>query len=455
MRIKKLYSEKNLILIIIFGFLLLQLIFYQPRDVTWDEAVYLGMAKHIASEGGLWEPLRPPIFPGIISVSEFLGIDSAVFSRIAVLLLSIGCLYLVYLVGKEIFDEKIGLAAMFILAFTPLFFGYSIMILTGIPSTFFALLAIYFFVKEKFAFSGFFSVIALLFRFPQGLVLAVLGILVLHRRNLKNIAEFCVGASPLIIYLMINQIVYGSAILPFQMGAAMIKGVFLWIYKQGILYYWIGLLKQNFLVIFSIPFFVIYFLKKKFDLKINLLIVLFALFAIYFTQHPHKEFRYALIFLPYLAILSAAGMFYLKSVFNKKSGRQTAALILAGLFVIFFFSAANGINSITKSFEQKGFDELKYYFEGREIEGVVLTSDPRIVMFVDNKVIPLYYSFEIMEEIYAENREEAGAVVYIEYNFPCREGDEYCNGLKKSFFDRLNNELDLDFDKEGVYIFTS
>ena len=130
--------------------LLIRLFFliFQYHDTWWDSAVYIGMGKYIFSNGsvGLWEPARPLIWPLFLGILWKLKLDVILFGRILLLFFSLGSIYLTYLIGKRIFNKKIALLAAALLSFTPTYLFYSTVLLSSIPSLFFGLLSVYFFI---------------------------------------------------------------------------------------------------------------------------------------------------------------------------------------------------------------------------------------------------------------------------------------------------------------------
>ena len=132
------------------------------------------MGKYIYSFGnsGLWEPIRPIGLPLLLGALWKLKLNMVLFSEILIVFFSIGNIWITYLIAKYTFNKKTAMISAFILTITPLFFLYSSYVLTGIASTFFALLALYtYFSKENLKLVGLFCGLTFLFRFPQGLLL--------------------------------------------------------------------------------------------------------------------------------------------------------------------------------------------------------------------------------------------------------------------------------------------
>ena len=92
---------------LILGILIIALIarlilFFDYHPIWWDSAVYIGMGKYIFSLGnqGLWEPLRPIIWPIILGFFWKIKLDPLFFGRLLNVFLSLGAVYLTYIISK-------------------------------------------------------------------------------------------------------------------------------------------------------------------------------------------------------------------------------------------------------------------------------------------------------------------------------------------------------------------
>ena len=203
-------------LLILFFLVKVNLIF-RYHDTRWDESVFIGMGKYIFSEGesGLWESIRPPGLPLVFGLFWKLGLNSIILSELLSIFFAMGCIYFTYLIGNELYNSKIGFFSALILSVTPVFFYFSSYGFTGIPSTFMALVSIYFFIKKRYFICGVFSAAALLFRFPQGLLLPIF-LFWLYIKNKNKIVSFILGWSSLVIpFFIFNLFMYQDMFFPF------------------------------------------------------------------------------------------------------------------------------------------------------------------------------------------------------------------------------------------------
>jgi len=105
-------TKKIILCLILLFFLLVKILhLLEQKGVSWDSAVYIEMGKYIFSFGkiGLWEPARALVWPIFLGFLWKIGLNPIIFGRITGLIFSLGCIYLVYLIGRKVFNEKIAL----------------------------------------------------------------------------------------------------------------------------------------------------------------------------------------------------------------------------------------------------------------------------------------------------------------------------------------------------------
>ncbi|MBI2574421.1 hypothetical protein HYV82_00885, partial [Candidatus Woesearchaeota archaeon] len=85
------------------------------RLVVWDEAVYIGMGKHIYSLGssGLLEPIRPLGLPLLLGSFWKLGVSSVLAYRLLALSFAAVSVFMTYLLGRRLFGSEGSAAALF------------------------------------------------------------------------------------------------------------------------------------------------------------------------------------------------------------------------------------------------------------------------------------------------------------------------------------------------------
>ncbi|MEK6816076.1 MAG: glycosyltransferase family 39 protein, partial [Nanoarchaeota archaeon] len=367
---------KNRIWILIFAGLIARLLFlFKPNPVWWDASIYIGMGKYIFTWGqlGIWEPLRPMVMPLILGSIWRVGLDPILIGRILEIIFSLAAVYVTYLIGKKYRGEEEGLIAATILCFTPVFFEFSFHHYSEIPSTLFALLAVYYFMGRSMIASGILASLAFLTKFPQGIVIFVLGLCSLTR--IRKCAKLCLAFLSLTsAYLISNYAMYGSFLKPIIDGNYIIKYAGIWIFAQPWWFYMWEIAKQNFLYIFALIG--ISIILKKGERLVPLLAIIFLA---YFSATVHKEPRFMIIFLPYLALLAAFGI--------RKVFRQRFIVYIVLIISIALLSV--NLPAFPNAYE--GNDAFFKYLEGKEVNGEVLVSHPYISIYSSNLTTPMYY----------------------------------------------------------------
>jgi len=442
-------AKHRFIIFIILIFFFGQILIFS-RDVGWDDSVYIGMGKYIYSFGkiGLWEEIRPPIFPLIVGFFWSLGF-SIILYKIIALLFSISLLVISYKILLNI-DKRTALLTAFMIAFTPIYFFNSTRVLTDIPSTFFSLLAIFLFLKRSYFISGIITSIAILTRFPQGIVAISIISFLMYKKEITNLKRYLLGLLPLLfVYLALNKIVYGSLFYSLIKANQAITKSAPWLYEGGVFFYISSLLKENALFIFLFP--AIYFIFRNKDFKdeserIKFLIFITGfIFLIYFSLIEHKETRYAISFIPYLAAISSYGINRISKLCKLKF--KYLVILIAFIFFISTFDDY-------ESYKNKKIEDtsLREFVVANELHGVILTSNPTIAAYSDTKIIPYYSSFDKSIRIYEENIKEASFIIYDSSAFVCNDAE--CIKSKMDLYERIASENKLIYRKGTLYIFS-
>lgn len=147
-----------LIIILLLGTILrsgLLLFFWgQPLTIV-DELHYQAISENIlkhqefALKIGHPTSMRPPLYPAFLSAVYFLtgGIHPNAV-RVVQILLSLGIIWMTYILGKRIFDQKTALLASLIFSVYPSFLFFTHFLLTEVLFTLFLLIFVYFFLSS-------------------------------------------------------------------------------------------------------------------------------------------------------------------------------------------------------------------------------------------------------------------------------------------------------------------
>ncbi|MDI6737285.1 MAG: glycosyltransferase family 39 protein [Nanoarchaeota archaeon] len=447
---------KKIYLVLAFAFALQLVFLFQGHNIWWDSSVYLGMGHYMYSLGetGIWEHVRPLVFPLMLGFFWKLGLNDVLFGYLLTMAFSLGSALLAYLICRKMFSSEAGEIAALILAFSPLFFESTFRLMTEIPSVFFALLALYFYISKKPLASGMFAGIAFLTKFPQALVIAVIGIAFCSKcmafrisenarhfriiRKWKEAGKFTLGALCFILpYLAFNYFMYGNPSV-FADADSIIRNSGVWLFSGPAYYYLQGILKQNPLYILSIVGIYVCVRERKYALP-ALAIAFFA----YFSYHVHKEIRFALLMMPYLAILTAVGI---KRMF-KQQWIFWAVLVIAAI--------AFASQLPEEPILGEAHDGYMKFLEGKEVTGEVLTMYPQVNLYSQKAVTPMYYMVfdkELAQKWidYLNNPNNVQYVFTDSCNMVCHPKDDLeCERKKEELMNVLREKFETAYNEKS------
>ncbi|MBW2995253.1 glycosyltransferase family 39 protein [Candidatus Woesearchaeota archaeon] len=468
---KKFFKNHYLIMIVAAIFLFYRIkVMLNYHSVGFDASIYLGQAKFIYSFGsaGYFEPLRPLVLPIILGIGWILGFDIVVWGKIIELVIATSTLLLVYVIASKLQDKIAGVLSAALLATTPLFFLYSDKILTGIPSAFFALLSLYFLIKEKYRLTGLFAAISFMTRFPQGiLLLAYILVFTISffqakkkKKVCRNFLEFAVPyAIIVIIYLIFNAIKYRSAdtiieavFWPFVHGSTTIASSGLWLYSGSLFFYFLELYKQNIFLILCFVFIFYYIYEKRFkQTEFNFLLIAPVLFLAYFTYLEHKEIRFALIFLPYLSMMSSI---VLSKIYDYvKNRRKFLVLFFIALLVVIYFKQLP--KPSMKEYVGPAVDDICIFMNENKLKQQVILTSPYPLQCLDNKIELNLFSIPLLLNMTRDNPDML--LIFAPETFPCQEDDLDCQEQKTIALNKFQSEYELMYYNDNaeypIYIF--
>lgn len=364
--------KKGIILLLAISLLLRLFLLFQNHEVWWDASIYLGMGKSFYSDNqiGIWEPLRPLLWPLVLGFLWKIGLDPILMGNLLQIALSLGIIYLTYLIARHYRNQNEALIAASIIAFTPVLLNFNFRLYTEIPSVFWGLLSIYLFKKERFASSGFLTGLSFLTKFPSGILIIMQSLIVGFKKIKYLLAGFLI---PIIPYFIYNYLRYKDALLPLKEGKYIIKYAGIWIFQQPLQFYILEFIHQNIFYAFAIIGILLLFKKRAALIPLTGIAML-----TYFSLEPHKEPRFMILFLPYFAMMAAYGI----SLFKIKYSALIIALISFALLIP-NIELEPKFSLAATEFHNFGFNST--------INGKVLTSSPMIKLAEKTNVIPIYY----------------------------------------------------------------
>jgi len=397
------------------------------------------MGKYIFSYGknGLWEESRPLVMPLILGIGWKLG-NAILFGRLVSIVFAALAVYMTYKIGLKIFSKNIGLLAAFFLSFSFNFLFFSSRMLTEIPSLFFVLLAMYFFIDSKFFLTGLFSGIAVMTRFFQ--VFALIGLYVVFLsyffpKNdfVRKLFNLLTGFLLLIVpYFLLNYYLYGDLFLPLKVQSHLTQTTG-WMLYENSGFYFTGLLKENFLMIFllSAPF----FLKRNYRFYAVLFIPL--IYILIFSVVKHKEMRFMITIFPFLYMLTA---YYIHAIHKKMKTKVAVKgffLVLIILWITITFSAFN--SSVSYNENNEAIVYFQNYLKNNNLKSWV--TNPLYALYSKNRIDGLvyYYSPENLVMFVEKNKENVDVVLYNECDIPCQSEDKSCLKSRDVLRNALSN----------------
>jgi len=132
-------------------------------------------------------------------------LNAMIIGRLVSILFTVTTVLVLYLVGKEIYDEQVGLISSFLLAINPYFYFFSIFVKQDSMTVFLITSAIYFFIKyiknEKITYyylSLLIGGMATSTKYVAGLILFILPIMFLVKRfntadSMRIIKQLCIS----------------------------------------------------------------------------------------------------------------------------------------------------------------------------------------------------------------------------------------------------------------------
>lgn len=419
------------------------------NPLIWDSAVYAGMGKRLFSgwKYGIWELFRPLALPVVLGTLWKAGMPLQGVPRVLALTVSVTGLSAMYWMLKDIFDRKKALYSVLVLMTGFVFYRYSHYVLTGIPSSFLVLAAVYKAQKGRDIFSGFLTSTGFLTRFPAAM--AAPGIsLFLFARELKEDLSIKALKAPLkysiaffattIPYFAFNQYLYGSAVKPLIQGAA-VPAMNPERYFYGI-FYLIEAVKSQPLFLFAIPG--VYLVLKERNWSYGAFLSAFVTLYGFFTVYSHKEPRFMLLFLPLMAVFAAKGLTEMeeKEFLSRKTFRSVLTVVFA-VILVSSFSISYSQNEWTNEYRVEWLEEVG------ELEGTVGGNDPVVVLYGDFEFVPIRP--ENLEDTYGDVKGEADYYAFNSCSWYCTPAIENCESRLSDFTAEVEERYDKRFSSQG------
>ena len=326
--------------------------FHTSGQTLWfDEGEYMSTAKHWAFNLPFnLGPLRPPLFMAFGALGYILGLGENILKFILVLLPSFLLVYCVYLLGKEMYDERIGLIASFLTAMSWTLLFWTNRFQPDFFSMCFQVLAVFFMWKywkteqtKTIILAGICAAMGIMFKVSALLVPLSFMIFILFKDRFsafknKNYYWFSLAFIIILIpYFIWSYMTFGtpigfsnyatsSATLPFDWNV--IK--FLPIIAEGILFV---LFLAGFVLALKFLLSIDILIKDKkllMDPDVFNVIILVLITAFYIFYIRNIEDRWVFLWLPFMFMLIGKALIFVYD-FGKKYSKAISVLLVIGL----------------------------------------------------------------------------------------------------------------------------
>ena len=138
---KRAYGEAMGLSLLLMSLFRVYFILTGPFDLSFDEAHYWEWSRHLD-----WSYYsKGPVIAYLIYLGTSVFGDTVLGVRVLAVVLSAASSFLLYLMGKELYDKKTGLAAALLVQIVPLYSVYGILFTIDSPFIFFWVLSLYLF----------------------------------------------------------------------------------------------------------------------------------------------------------------------------------------------------------------------------------------------------------------------------------------------------------------------
>jgi 4-amino-4-deoxy-L-arabinose transferase-like glycosyltransferase len=372
----------------------------------WDETVYANLGYDLKTNpfdysfDRLWSDKDPdwpragykaPLLPYSLSILYLLFGDGNILIDLFIPIIgTLGILFL-YILLKEMYDEKIAFYSSVLLAFVPLNEITSGRILTDSFVTTLVTLSILFFWKgfekknnkSKIA-CGFFSALAVLSRY-NAIVLPVIFLiyLIIKNRRLNFLKEKYMIITIVVFFLALTPLFwYGYKNYGTPLGAFIHSSESITYYGGVQPWYFYFTYSNIMLFLFSCAFLSLFFILKNKKLRfkrnnilISLWFVLFLLLSIYF---PHKEERFILPLVPTLTTLISIGIARLKY-------ERIIFLFILSLLIFTTILEFKELADLSYTQDAFCFLEASNFLKNTEKNSVIITDSSSLVYYYTRK----------------------------------------------------------------------
>lgn len=328
------------------------------QPLWYDEADYMSTAKHWAFDIPYRLNVhRPPLFQFIAAIGFMIGFGELTLKFLLAIVPSVALVYFVFLLGREMYDERIGLIAAFLTAISWTLLFWTVRYQPDFISMSFQVLSIFFMWRywksektKPIVFAGIFAALGFLFKVSALLVPITFMVFILIKDRFsafknKNYYWFSLAfLLTLLPYFIWSQVTFGT---PFSFASGYAEAVLVEVgFAWHVLNFFYMLSENILFVLFIIGTlmafkFVLYLdvlaknKKKCFDANIFGILILVIVAAFYIFYIKAIEDRWVFLWLPFMFMfIGNASMFIYDSI-----KKYTKILAVIALIVILAWGA--------------------------------------------------------------------------------------------------------------------
>lgn len=424
----------NCILVLLFVFAIGVRLYYFDLTINqplwWDEAEYMSTAVHWAFDVPYEiNPQRPPLFQLLASLIFMGGLGEQAIRFFLVVVPSICLVFAVYLLGKEMFNKKIGIIAAILTSVSWTLVFWTARVQPDFASMTFQVLSILFMwklwksSKYKYAvLAGVFAALGFLFK-VSGLLVPIsfiVFILVKDRISAIKNRQYWVFAASLIAtlipYFIWSKVMFGTF---FGFATSYSNAI-----GQPIPFGWYNLnffysLTENLLfilfllgLIISLKFLLYLDLmlkdkQKAFSPELFSIIVLAVVSSFYIFYIRGTEDRWVFLWLPFIFFFAGKAIETLYNV-GKKYSKGLAIILVILVFGFIVYAQLNHANDLIKN-KESSYIQVKqaalWLKENSQAEDKVISrSITQTTYYAERKVINYPETQEELEQIIQEQR---------------------------------------------------
>jgi len=325
-------KEKIRIVVLLLCLLVMYLVlnFIDPL-LLWDENVYLANARSHISISNFKEDFRFPLLEYIIALIWFITGESIFVAKLAMILFSLGSIYVFYLIAKEYFSDMNAFLATILFSLSPLMIYWGFRVYTDNVALFFMSVSYYLIIKgfDNIEFLvGIIFALSFLTKFSFGLFGIAVVIHFLFKKRLKKILMFSAGfILALVPWMIYNYIHYSNIIWDIILQWSVVQ---IYTHVEPISKHFINASYIGGILLLFIPFGIINLIKEKKNYVIMFIYSGLNIFY-YFSIVPLKEIRYYFSIISFLYIIMFSGILF-------ASNKIRSLTIKRIMYIIIIFS---------------------------------------------------------------------------------------------------------------------